>query len=117
MIMGIGTDLCSIERLGESLEKSPNLRARIFHENERALATNSLAARFAAKEALAKALGNPSILSWVEIEIAKDELGKPSFIFHGRTKANLESLGVSKVHLSLSHEREVASAMVVVESN
>lgn len=117
MILGIGTDLCSIERLRASLQRTPNLAERIFHQNERALPTNSLAARFAAKEALAKAIGNPRLLTWAEIEVANDENGKPCFVLHGTTKTNLEALNVTQVHLSLSHEQELASAMVVVESN
>jgi holo-[acyl-carrier protein] synthase len=78
---------------------------------------NSLAARFAAKEALAKALGNPRLMQWVEIEIVKDELGKPGFVLHGQTAKNLESVGVQRIHLSLSHEQELASAFVVVEAS
>ncbi len=117
MILGIGTDLCSIERMRASLERTPNLAERIFHENERGLPINSLAARFAAKEALAKAIGNPRLLTWVEIEVVKDDNGKPAFVLHGSTKSNLDGLMVSAIHLSLSHEQELASAMVVVESN
>lgn len=117
MIYGIGTDLCSIERMRQSLERTPNLAQRIFHPNEIDLPVNSLAARFAAKEALAKAVGNPKLLNWVEIEVSKDKLGKPSFVLHGKTLESLNSLGISRIHLSLSHELELASAMVVVESN
>lgn len=117
MIFGIGTDLCSIERMQQSLDRTPNLAQRIFHPNESGLPVNSLAARFAAKEALAKAIGDPRLLVWAEIEVAREDSGKPHFILHGNTKANLESLGISQIHLSLSHEIELASAMVVVESN
>lgn len=117
MIYGIGTDLCSIERMRQSLERTPNLAQRIFHPNELDLPVNSLAARFAAKEALAKAIGNPKVLSWAEIEVSKDELGKPSFVLHGKTLESLTNLGIARIHLSLSHELELASAMVVVESS
>ena len=117
MIYGIGTDLCSIERMRQSLERTPNLAQRIFHPNEIGLPVNSLAARFAAKEALAKAVGNPKLLNWVEIEVSKDKLGKPSFVLHGKTLESLNRLGISRIHLALSHELELASAMVVVESN
>ena len=117
MIYGVGTDLCSISRLSEALERTPNLGARIFHENEVSLPRTSLAARFAAKEALAKAIGNPKLLVWAEIEIVKDDKGRPSIVLHGKTKTNLEELGVSRIHLSLSHEQELASALVVVEAN
>ena len=76
---------------------------------------NSLAARFAAKEALAKAVGNPALLVWNEIEVVKDEHGKPGFVFHGKTKLELERLNV-RCMLSLSHELELATAMVVLEA-
>ena len=115
MITGIGIDLCSIPRLTEALDRTPNLRPRIFHESEQGLPANSLAARFAAKEALAKAVGDPKLLVWNEIEVVKDELGKPSFVFHGSTKLEIEKLNV-RCLLSLSHELELATAMVVLEA-
>ena len=115
MITGIGIDLCSIPRLAESLARTPNLLPRLFHQSEQSLPINSLAARFAAKEALAKAIGNPKLLVWNEIEVVKDDLGKPSFVFHGSTKLELEKLNV-RCLLSLSHELELATAMVVLEA-
>ena len=101
----------------EALERTPNLKARLFHANEQGLPNHSLAARFAAKEALAKALGDPKLLSWSEIEIVKDELGKPSIQLHGATKERVEALGISAIQLSISHEQELASAFVVLEAN
>jgi holo-[acyl-carrier protein] synthase len=101
----------------EALERTPNLKSRLFHVNEQGLPNNSLAARFAAKEALAKALGDPKLLSWSEIEIVKDELGKPSIQLHGETKERVVALGISAIHLSLTHEQELASAFVVLEAN
>lgn len=117
MIYGVGTDLCSVVRMAEALTRTPNLKERLFHPNEHELSDASLAARFAAKEALAKALGDPKLLSWSEIEIVKDELGKPSIMLHGGSKSNVESLGVTSIQLSLSHEQELASAFVVLEAN
>lgn len=101
----------------DALERTPNLAARIFHQNELQLPVNSLAVRFAAKEALAKAIGNPKLLTWAEIEIVKDELGKPQFNLHGETLVAITKLGVTSIHLSLSHEQELASAFVVVEAS
>lgn len=115
MITGIGTDLCSIPRLTEALDRTPGLRERLFHEREQGLAIKSLAARFAAKEALAKSVGNPKLLVWNEIEVVNDELGKPEFVFHGATANTMQGLGV-RVLLSLSHEVELATAMVVMEA-
>ena len=116
MIFGIGTDLCSLSRLSAALERTENLAGRIFYKNELDLKLESLAARFAAKEALAKAIGNPQLLSWSEIEVVKDERGNPSFRFHGTTAKNLAELGELKFHLSLTHDAELAQAFVVVES-
>jgi holo-[acyl-carrier protein] synthase len=117
MIYGVGTDLCSVVRMADALSRTANLKERLFHPNERELSDASLAARFAAKEALAKAIGNPKLLSWVDIEIVKDELGKPSIELHGETKHRVASLGITSIQLSLSHEQELASAFVVLEAN
>lgn len=117
MIYGVGTDLCSVVRMAESLARTPNLKERLFHSNEQELSDASLAARFAAKEALAKAIGNPKLLRWVEIEIVKDYLGKPSIVLHGETKSRVAELGITSIQLSLSHEQELASAFVVLEAN
>lgn len=116
MIVGVGTDLCSISRLDEALARTPNLRQRLFHESEQALPSNSLAARFAAKEALAKALGDPRILIWNQIALTKDSNGKPEFEFYAETKSRLDELDY-RFFVSISHELELASAMVVVEAN
>lgn len=116
MILGIGTDICSIERLTTALDQTPNLRTRLFHESELDLALESLAGRFAAKEALAKAVGDPRLLVWNEIAVVNDDLGKPSFEFFGGTAKNIESFGVETSWLSISHDAKVAIAMVVLEA-
>ena len=116
MIVGVGTDLCSIARLSEALERTPNLKDRLFHPSEHQLPLNSLAARFAAKEAIAKALGDPRLLVWNEIALTKDSNGKPEFEFFGETKVRLASRDLG-FHVSISHEQELASAFVVVEAN
>ena len=117
MIFGIGTDLCSVQRLTESLRRTEGLAERLFHPNELELSNQSLAARFAAKEALAKAIGDPKLLSWSEIEIVKDGLGNPSLQLHGQTAVNIAQLGDLWLHLSLTHDAQLAQAFVVVESN
>lgn len=101
--------------MAQAIDRTPNLRGRIFHESEQSLSLQSLAARFAAKEALAKALGDPTKLVWSEIAVVKDELGKPSFEFHGKT-AELFTERNYKVFLSLSHEQDVATAIVLLEA-
>ena len=116
MLIGLGTDVCSIERLSQSLTRTPNLKERLFHENERSLSDQSLAGRFAAKEALAKAIGDPKQVVWNEIEIANDVLGKPVVQLHGQTAANVATLGANQIWLSISHDAGVAVATVVLEA-
>ena len=117
MLIGLGTDVCSIERLSEAITRTPNLKERLFHENEQELSPESLAGRFAAKEALAKAIGNPALLVWNEIEVTKDAHGKPSFQLHGSSATNLSTLGAERILLSISHDAGVAVATVVLEAN
>lgn len=81
MIVGIGNDVCSVERLEQSISRTPKLSERLFHPNELGLPARSLAARFAAKEAITKAIGDPAVLTFNEVEIVKNERGKPSVSF------------------------------------
>ncbi len=113
MIVGIGTDLVEVTRLEESLARTPTLRERLFTRGEAPLPVESLAARFAAKEALAKALGAPGGLSWQDAEVVTDEDGRPSFALTGTVAARV---GDRRVHLSLSHDGGFALAFVVLES-
>jgi holo-[acyl-carrier protein] synthase len=116
MILGVGIDVVDIGRFGESLERTPALRERLFTplELERPLA--SLAARFAAKEALAKALGAPTGMAWHDAEIVNESSGDPQLQMRGSVLARANDLGVTTVHVSLSHDAGIASAMVVLES-
>jgi len=75
-----------------------------------------LAARFAAKEALAKALGAPSGMHWVDAEVRTDETGRPSLALSGSVAARAAELGIRHTHVSLSHDAGIASAVVVLES-
>jgi holo-[acyl-carrier protein] synthase len=116
VIVGIGIDVVDVARFGETLDRTPALRERVFTPAERSLPMASLAARFAAKEALAKALGAPDGLKWHDCEVVKDSTGRPMFAMRGTVQARATSLGASTVHLSLSHDAGIASAMVVVEA-
>ncbi len=116
MIIGVGTDVVDLARLERSLERTPTLRDRLFTPGEAGLPLESLAARFAAKEALAKALGAPGDLSWHDAEVVTDVSGWPSFELRGSVAARAEQLGVERVHVSLSHDAGVAVAFVVLES-
>ena len=112
MISGIGVDVCSVTRIAELIERRPGIVQKLFTEAEAGSPVDSLAARFAAKEALVKAIGSSDGLSWLEMEVVVDDEGKPSFKFRG---GSAEVIGALRVHLSLSHDAGVAMAMVVVE--
>jgi holo-[acyl-carrier protein] synthase len=114
MIDGIGIDVVDIERFKLSLDRTPGLLEKLFTDNERAKSLQSLAARFAAKEALAKALNAGKGLSWHEAEIINLESGKPAFLFRGEIA---EIVDGAMVHVSLSHDAGISSAMVIVERN
>jgi holo-[acyl-carrier protein] synthase len=115
VIVGVGIDVVDVARFGTTLDRTPAMRDRLFtpHEKERPLA--SLAARFAAKEALAKALGAPAGMQWLDAEIQSDESGRPWFALVGSVAERAAALGVVNVHVSLSHDAGIASAVVVLE--
>ena len=114
-ILGIGVDVVDLARFAATLERTPTLRSRLFTEAEAHLPIESLAGRFAAKEALAKAMGAPSGLSWQDFEVVNDAQGAPSFVLHGAAPERLSALGIVTVHLSISHDTSVATAFVVAE--
>jgi holo-[acyl-carrier protein] synthase len=116
VIVGIGIDVVDIERFRQTLERTPGLRERLFTASERAFPPASLAARFAAKEALAKALGAPAGLHWHDCEIVKDVEGRPVFALQGTVADRAAQQRANTLHLSLSHDAGIASAMVVAES-
>ena len=116
MIVGVGIDVVDVERFEESLARTPSLRERVFTEAEQRLHAASLAARFAAKEAVGKALGNPGSLHWRDAEVCSDGEGRPYLVVRGSVAARAEELGVTRWHLSLSHDAGIASAMVVAEA-
>jgi holo-[acyl-carrier protein] synthase len=116
VIVGLGTDLVEIARLEQALERTPTLRERLFTPSEATLSVASLAGRFAAKEALAKALGAPAGLSWQDAEVVVEESGQPRFALQGTVAAAVVRLGADGVHLSLSHDGGFALAFVVLES-
>ncbi len=114
-IIGVGIDVVDISRFGESLERTPELRERLFTPAEASRPLASLAARFAAKEAMAKALGAPGDMHWHDAEVVSQSSGRPMLSIRGTVHARAEELGVQHVHLSLSHDAGIASAVVVLE--
>jgi holo-[acyl-carrier protein] synthase len=115
MIVGVGIDIVAIDRFAATLARTPGLADRVFTEAERGLGTASLAARFAAKEALAKALGAPTGLRWADAEVVTDAAGKPGIAVQGTVAARAAELGITSWHVSLSHDAGVASAVVIAE--
>ncbi|MEJ8648814.1 holo-ACP synthase [Streptomyces sp. MS1.AVA.3] len=122
MIIGVGIDVAEIERFGAALERTPELAQRLFIKEELMLPSGerrgiaSLAARFAAKEALAKALGAPSGLHWTDAEVYVEDSGQPRLRVRGTVEARAKELGVRSWHVSLSHDAGVASAVVIAEA-
>ncbi|MGY6760185.1 holo-ACP synthase [Klenkia terrae] len=122
MIVGVGIDVCPVERFAESLVRTPGLRDRLFTAAEQVTPSGaprtgeSLAARFAAKEALAKALGAPGDLHWHDAEVVVGDRGRPLLTVRGTVAARAAQLGVTGWHVSLSHDGGMASAVVIAES-
>lgn len=123
MIKGIGTDIIEVERVASKIEKENGFRELVFSSAEIKYCeakTNKYehyAARFAAKEALGKAFG----AGWMsgtkinEAEIINDESGKPFFNFLGETAKQIASLNIAAIHVSLSHIKTFATAVVIIE--
>jgi holo-[acyl-carrier protein] synthase len=116
VIIGIGVDLVDIARFERSLERTPRLLERLFSPGERALALRSLAARYAAKEALIKALGGSDGVHWTEIEVTPEASGRPWFTLGGSTAAVIAERGITAIHLSMTHDGGFAVAYVVAEA-
>ncbi|MGH3326207.1 MAG: holo-ACP synthase [Streptomycetales bacterium] len=117
MIVGVGIDVVDVARFTESLERTPGLAERLFTESERRMHAASLAARFAAKEALAKALGAPGGLHWHDAEVVRDASGRPRLEVRGSVASRADELGVQRWHVSLSHDAGIASAVVIAEGD
>ena len=122
VIAGIGVDIVDIARLEAALQRTPDLAARLFTDAERSWAAGrqapaaSLAGCFAAKEALAKALGAPAGLRWTDAEVLRHASGRPFLTVHGTVAAAARAQGVGGWHLSLSHDGGLCVAMLVAES-
>ena len=115
-VVGVGIDVVDIARLERALSRTPTLAQRLFTDGERSRPLASLAARFAAKEAVAKALGAPSGLRWLDAEVVVDQSGRPRLVLHGGVAQEAASQGILTWHLSLSHDAGIATAVVVAES-
>ena len=117
MIVGIGVDVADIARLHAALARTPALAGRLFADSERDQAPRALAGCFAAKEAVAKALGAPAGLRWTDAILRRDDRGKPVLETRGTVAAVAARLGVTRWHVSISHDAGICVAMVVAEGS
>ncbi|AEE45186.1 holo-ACP synthase [Cellulomonas fimi] len=115
MIVGVGIDVVDIARFVATLHRAPALRDKLFTPAERVMPETSLAARFAAKEALAKALGAPPGMHWHDAAVPRTAGAQPVLEVRGTVAARAAELGVTRFHLSISHDAGIASAVVVAE--
>ena len=123
MIIGLGIDIAELDRIRASLERhGERFSARILTPDEMARmpvnAVPYLASRFAAKEAAVKALGTGFSrgITFRDIEVRSDDQGKPGIVFHGEALRRTRELQVAAAHLSLSHGRDSAVAVVILET-
>jgi holo-[acyl-carrier protein] synthase len=125
VIAGSGIDIIEIERVKRTIDRfGKRFLDRVYLAAEQAYclrkrnAAESFAARFAAKEAAAKALGTGIRhgVNWLEIEVVREPSGKPTLRFHGRAAQRADSLGVVRSSLSLTHSTGLAVATVLLES-
>ncbi len=123
MIYGIGTDIIEVSRIKAVMEKDIGFREKIFTEGEIAYCETkkhkfeNYAARFSAKEAFLKAIGTGWRfgIRFADIDVYHDEYGKPLIRVYGKAEELVKNEGISKIHVSLSHLKEMATAVVIVE--
>ena len=125
MTLGIGTDLFEIKRMKIRLEKQPSFVEGVFTDNEINYCNQfknkaqKFASRYAAKEAFLKALGTGwrDGITFKDIEITNNNLGKPNIQLSGISKKIADKLGVTEIHLSISHTNELVIAFVTINNN
>lgn len=120
MILGVGVDLVDLARFERAATRTPRLLNRLFAESEQVVGGRqrplvSLAARFAAKEALIKAVGDSTGMRWHDMRVVSNELRNPSFELHGSIADIASQRGIETFHLSMSHDGGLAIAYVVAE--
>jgi holo-[acyl-carrier protein] synthase len=125
VIYGVGIDEVEVARVEKKLEETAGLKERLFTGTEikycesKKNKAQHFAARFAAKEAFFKALGTGwrKGMGFSEIEIVDDDLGKPACVLHGKVRQYVEELGINGYHISLTHLKDIAAAIVVLEKS
>ena len=122
-ILGLGVDICEIARMERALERHRTMRDRVFTPEERAYCDSkarpaeSYAGRFAAREAVIKALGGYRGRGWQDISVARSSSGAPEIRLRGNAKTRADDLGVGRVLISVTHERANAVAFAVAVSS
>jgi holo-[acyl-carrier protein] synthase len=120
-IVGVGIDVVPVERFAETIARTPGMIDRLFTPAEQVTGSGtrrsaeSLAARFAAKEALAKSLGAGGGMLWTDAEVVVDDVGRPTLTITGTVRERANALGVTRLHVSMSHDGGIASATVIAE--
>jgi len=122
MIVGIGIDVVDLARFERAADRTPALLTRLFADAEQLdgdarRPLRSMAARFAAKEALIKALGDSTGVRWHDMAVVSDGLRNPGFEVYGALAGIVAARGITRIHLSMSHDAGVAMAYVVAEGN
>ena len=122
MIVGLGVDVVDLARFERAVTRTPRLKERLFAPDElvvdgRERAPHSLAARFAAKEAVMKALGATDGVRWHDMRIVADDEGNPDVELIGRAAEIAAARGIARLHVSMSHDSGAAIAFVVAESS
>ena len=118
-ILGLGVDICEIERMERALERHPTMRERVFTPEEiaycdsKARPAESYAGRFAAREATVKALGGYRGRGWQDISVTRDPSGAPAIRLDGNAKRRADALGVTDVLISFTHEKTSAVAFAI----
>jgi len=126
VIISIGVDIIEVDRVRETIARTPRFAERVFTDSERAYcnsrgaaAAQHYAARFAAKEAALKALetGWSGGISWQDVEVSAKDSGAPVILFHGRARELFDQTGATSAHLSIAHTAEHAIAEVILEKS
>ena len=119
-IVGLGVDVCAIDRMEQALARHTTMRERVFTLEERAYCdgrarpAESYAARFAAREAVIKALGGYRGKRWQDISVSRQPSGAPSIVLAGNAKVRADALGITQILITFTHERALAVAFAVV---
>jgi len=122
-ILGLGVDLCEVARMERALDRHPTMRARVFTPEEvaycdsKARSAESYAGRFAAREAVIKALGGYRGKRWQDISVTRAPSGAPAIRLTGNAKARADALGIDRILITFTHEKTNAVAFAVAVSS